>query len=177
MLRALALLSSLALAGCLSTDPAAPLQAAPLTADEAARVDDVLERLYRSFSHGDGEEPDWELMRSLFVEGAQCVTETPTGQAPRPQPVDAFISAWRTSVRDRASPTLETGERILDARTTRVGRLIRVDVLFQAQKRDDPAPRTPGLDSLVLVDVGGDWKILSFVVHYESKLQEASVST
>ena len=52
-----------------------------------------------------------------------------------------------------------------------MGQLIRVDVAFQAKKTNDPAPRNPGLDSLVLANSGGDWKVLSFVIQYESKLQ------
>ena len=90
--------------------------------------------------------------------------------APSPQSVEAVISSWQASIRDSTSPARATEEWITDTRTAKVGKLIRVDVVFQARKRDDPAPREPGLDSLVLVDVDGAWKVLSFVVHYESKL-------
>jgi hypothetical protein len=170
MLRALALVLLLAYTGCATPQPAAPLRTESLTSAETKQVDTLLEKLYRSFSHGDGEEPDWDLMRSVFVDGAQFVTEPPVGEAPNPQSVDAFISSWQASIRESESPTVATEEWITDARVVKVGRLIRADVVFQAKKRNEPAPRRPGLDSLVLVDAGGDWKILSFVVHYESKL-------
>ena len=42
--------------------------------------------------------------------------------------------------------------------------------LFQAERPGDPSPRKPGLDSLVLARIGPTWKVLSFVVQYESKL-------
>ena len=89
-------------------------------------------------------------MRSVFFDGAQFVTEPPVGEAPNPQSVDAFISSWQASIRDSTSSTLATAEWITETRMSKVGKLIRVDVVFQAKKRNDPAPKKPGLDSLVL---------------------------
>ncbi len=170
MLRILVLVLLIALASCVSTRPAAPLRAESLTSAETEQVDSLLEKLYRSFTYGEGEEPDWNLMRSVFVDGAQFVTEPPAGESPNPRSVDAFISSWQASIRGSTSPRPAHDEWITGTHITKVGQLIRVDVVFQAIKSNDPAPRKPGLDSLVLTKVGGVWKILSFVVQYESKL-------
>ena len=169
-MRTMGLVLLLALAGCASSEPVTLLRAVPLTVAETEEVDALLEDLYRSFCYEDGEEPDWTLMRSVFVEGAQFVTEPPAGEAPQPQSIDAFIASWQASIRERSTPTLATKEWILDLRSTRAGELIHVDVVFRASKRDDPGPREPGLDSLVLVHVAEAWRVLSFVVQYESKL-------
>jgi hypothetical protein len=170
MLRTLALVLLIAVASCTSTRPAPPLRSQSLTPAETEQVDSLLEKLYQSFSYEEGEEPDWELMRSVFIDGAQFVGEPPVGEAPNPQSVDAFISSWQTSIRRSTSASSATDEWITGRHITKVGQLISVDVTFQAIKQNDPAPRKPGLDSLVLVSVGDVWKILSFVVQYESKL-------
>ena len=155
---------------CVSTRSDGPPRTVPLTAGETEQIDSQLKNLYRSFCYGDGEEPDWELMRSVFFEGAQFVSETSVGEAPRPQTVDEFISSWQHIIRGSSSPTVETSERIISASATKVGKLIRVDVVFQALKSNDPSRRKPGLDSLVFANFDGVWKILSFVVQYESKI-------
>lgn len=170
MLRTLALVLLIALASCASTRPAAPLRTESLTPTETEQVGSLLEKLYQSFSYGEGEEPDWELMRSVFVDGAQFVTEPPAGEAPNPQSVDEFISSWKASIRSSISPRPANDEWITGTRINKLGQLIRVDVAFQAIKTNDPAPRKQGLDSLVLANVDGVWRILTFIVQYESKL-------
>lgn len=160
----------LSLVNCESSRLNESLQTEPLTQDETAQVDSLLKNLYQSFCYKAGEEPDWELMRSVFFAGAQFITEVPEGETPNPQTIEEFISSWQNSIRNSDSPTIETTERVLETKTTKVGKLIRVDVVFQASKAGDPSPRKNGLDSLVLIDVDGVWKILSFIIHYESKL-------
>ncbi|WP_299157934.1 hypothetical protein [uncultured Eudoraea sp.] len=155
---------------CKTNRPDGTLQTETLTQGETEQVDIILKKLYQSFSYGKTEEPNWELMRSVFFEGAQFVSETSAGESPRPQTIEEFISSWQNSIRDSNSPTEKTTEWIIETKTTKIGRLIRVDVVFQASKSNDPSPRKTGLDSLVLANVDGVWKILSFVIHYESKL-------
>ncbi|MCE7995220.1 MAG: hypothetical protein HEP71_24795 [Roseivirga sp.] len=138
--------------------------------DETEQIDRLLRDLYQSFSYDSGVEPDWELMRSVFIEGAQFVTEAVAGAPPQPQTIEDFISSWQHSIRNSASPPLKTSERIIETTARKTGRLIYVDVVFQASKSGDPSPRKPGLDSLILVNVDGVWKVLSFIIHYESKL-------
>ncbi len=158
------------LTSCVTNRLDGPLRTESLTKAESEQINIRLKDLYQSFCYGAGEEPDWELMRSVFFAGAQFVGEAPAGEAPRPQTVDEFISSWQNVIRGSSPPTVETSERIISTKADKVGKLIRVDVLFQAMKANDPSPRKPGLDSLVFANVGGVWKILSFVVHYESKI-------
>lgn len=147
-----------------------PLQPAPLTAADAEQVEALLDDLYRSFCSTEGEEPDWELMRSVFVTDAQFVSETAAGESPEPQTVEAFIASWRDAIRSSTTPRPAHDEWITGTQTTKVGELIRVDVAFEARKSTDPVARKPGLDTLTLAKVDGAWRVLSFVVQYESKL-------
>ena len=158
------------LIGCESNYFDKLLKTESLTPDETEQVDILLKNLYQSFCYGNAEEPDWELMRSVFFEGAQFVSEVPQGGTPNPQTIEEFISSWQNSIRKSDSPTIETTERILETKATKIGNLIRVDILFQGSKSNETSPKKPGLDSLVLANVDGIWKILSFIVQYESKL-------
>jgi len=160
----------LALISCESKRSEEVLSAELLTPDETAQIDRLLNDLYQSFSYNAGAEPDWELMRSVFFEGAQFVTETAAEAPPQPQTIEEFISSWQRSIRTSNSPTVETSERIIETTIRKTGKLIYVDVVFQASKSSDPSPRKPGLDSLILAHANGAWKVLSFIIHYESKL-------
>lgn len=157
-------------AGCASTGTAQP-ERGVLTPAESKQVDLLLSTLYKSFNYGAGAEPDWASMRSVFVEGAQFVSEAPIGQAPEPKTVDQLIADWQASMRKSKSPTAGYEEWITGTNITKAGRLIFVDVTFQAREPSDRRAREPGRDALVLTDVGGTLKVLSFVVQYESKLQ------
>ena len=158
------------LTNCASRQWSEALQEQELTPNEKEQVDQLLQDLYQSFSYGNGEEPDWELMRSVFLAEAQFVTEVPEGEIPKPQTIDEFIGSWQYSMRNSQSPSVATKEWILETKASKMGKLMRVDVLFQASKANDPNSRKPGFDSLVLAKVDGVWKVLSFIVHYESKL-------
>lgn len=155
---------------CAPVPQADSLRVESLTSAETEQVHALLEGLYRSFTYGADEEPDWGLMRSAFVENGQFVTEAAEGKAPDSQLLEAFITAWQEAIRSNSSPRPSHDEWITGTSATKLGELIRVDVEFLAKKGDDTKPRKPGLDSLVLVKVDGNWKVLSFIVHYESKL-------
>ena len=159
-----------ALISCENSEFNKSLRSDSLTQDETEQVDKLLKDLYESFAYGKEEEPNWALMSYVFVEGAQFVSEVPNGESPHPQTIEGFISNWQNSIRHSNSPTVATSERIIETRATKIGKLIRVDVAFQASKSNDPSPRKPGLDCLILANVDGVWKVLSFVIQYESKL-------
>lgn len=169
MIQASILAIALASMGC----PAIP-QAEPTTSRATSPIDSevqvLLDRLYRSFNYGPGEEPDWKSMRASFVDGAQFVPE-PTGGSPlRSYDVDALIAKWQSSMRSGASVNLGYSEWIATISISKIGALLRVDVVFCGKEPGDPHQRQPGLDSLLLARVDGTWKVLSFVVHEESKL-------
>lgn len=170
MLRPLLLVAALLAAGCSTvtrTDAARPSPVAPETNGE---VRNLLNKLYRSFNYAAGQEPDWVLMRSCFVDGVLFAPEPELGAGIKPRDVDALIAAWQTSMRRRATGNAGYSEWIDDVQMSRVGKLIRVDVAFFGKEPGDRGPRKPGLDSIQLVEVNGQWKVLSFVVQYESKL-------
>ena len=137
---------------------------------ERREVQVLLEQLYRSFNYGAGQEPDWRLMRESFVDGAQFVPEPGSGEPLRSYDVDALIAKWRSSMRDDPSANHGYSEWIAGTSVEKVGEFLRVDVVFYGKEPGDSHARKPGMDSLLLARVDGGWKVLSFVVHNESKL-------
>jgi len=169
MIRALILTVALASTGCSAIPQVAqtPSRAA-LTAD--SEVQALLDRLYRSFNYGPGQEPDWKLMRASFVDGGQFVPEPTEGSQLRSHDIDALIAKWQSSMRANHAGNRGYSEWIGSTSITQVGDLLRVDVVFYGKEPGEPHQRQPGLDSLLLAQVDGTWKVLSFVVHRESKL-------
>lgn len=159
-----------ALTSCATSDSREIPVAPNLEPATVAAIDAVLDDLYRSFGHAEGGEPDWALMRAQFANGALFAGEAPAGRLPEPQTVDDFIEDWRAAQRRSGKAQPAQGERIVRRTMSRVGRLVRVDVVFRAEKAGDPHPRRPGLDSLTLAKGADGWRVLSFIVHEESKL-------
>ena len=141
-----------------------------LSIEEMAEVEQLLEKLYQSFSYEEGKEPDWSLMRSAFLKNGQFVLEASSDQAPLPQSIDDFILSWQQVIHKSSKKSVKTSEEILQSNVRKIGNFIHVDVVFRAKKSTDLVPRKKGLDSLILAKEGDDWKILLFAVHHESKL-------
>jgi hypothetical protein len=170
MARVLILAFTLMSLGCSAVPRVERTPSHVVSATDQGEVQVLLEQLYRSFNYGAGQEPDWRLMRTLFVDGAQFVPEPSPGAPLRSYDVDALIAKWQSSMRAGSSPNLGYSEWIGNTSVDKVGELLRVDVLFYGKEPGDSHPREPGLDSLLLARVNGSWKVLSFIVHNESKL-------
>ncbi|MGV7210745.1 nuclear transport factor 2 family protein [Oxalobacteraceae bacterium A2-2] len=137
---------------------------------EYAQIRALLDRLYQAFNYAPRQEPDWAAMRACFLDGAAFVVEAVPGQAARAQDIDAFITGWRNYMREHRDENVGYAEAIREARITQVGSVAHVDVMFYGREPGDPRQRQPGLDSLQLVLVDGQWKVAAFVVQRESKL-------
>jgi hypothetical protein len=177
MLRQVFLAATLLCGGCSTYahhDPLTPDQA--VTPEAGRQIRALLDKLYHSFNYPENQEPDWAMMRSCFVDGALFAPEPDAGEAIRPRDVDALIAGWQAAMRRRASHP-GYSEWIDRVSISQVGKIVRADVVFYGREAGDTQPRRPGLDSLQLVQVDGEWRVLSFVVQSESKLQGAHRGT
>jgi len=170
MIRVLILALALMSLGCSALPRAERTPSHAVSATDRREVQVLLEQLYGSFNYGAGQEPDWRLMRASFIDGAQFVPEPSPDTPLRSYDVDTLIATWQSSMRAGHSTNLGYSEWISSTSVDKVGELLRVDVLFYGKEPGDSHPRKPGLDSLLLARVDGSWKVLSFVVHNESKL-------
>lgn len=169
MLRQALLVSVLICGGCstyLHHDSISNQVVAPET---SSQIRALLDKLYQSFNYPEGQEPDWALMGSCFVDGALFAPEPDAGDAIRPSDVDTLIAKWQAAMRRQPSKPGYI-EWIENVQMSQAGNLVRADVVFYGKEPGELRLRRPGLDSLQLVQVDGKWKVLSFVVQYESKL-------
>ena len=171
MIRELMLLIALASSPsmAIAADPIATDSDRAVSPEDRQEIDALLDRLYRSFNYAAGKEPDWVMMRSCFVDGALFVPEAEDGKV-RAQDVDALIARWQASMRKKPGANPAYAEVVDSVRLERIATLVRADVTFTGSEPGDPRRRKPGLDSLQLVRQDGAWRVLSFVVHYESTL-------
>lgn len=170
MLGNLLLAAALSCVGCATAGVREPDAVAALAPATEREVRSLLDDLYRTFNYAAGQEPDWTGMRSCFVDGALFAPEPDPGEPVRAFNVDSLIAKWQGSMRKRQRENAGYAEWIDSVRYSRVGGLVRADVSFYGKEPTDRHERKAGLDTLQLVEVDGAWKVLSFVVLYESKL-------
>jgi hypothetical protein len=138
------------------------------SADEA-EIRAVLDRLYASFEYAPGGEPDFARMRACFHDGATFTFEPASGNPVAVKDVDAAIADWRAMLARRVTPSAGYEEWIERAETIVSGKVAYVDVTFGARRPGETSERRPGLDSVVLLREGREWKVLAFTVQYEAK--------
>ena len=121
MARVLILAFALMALGCSAVPRVERTPSHAVSATERREVQVLLEQLYRSFNYGAGQEPDWRLMRTSFVDGAQFVPEPGPGTPVRSYDVDALIARCQTSMRAGSSSNLGYPEWIGSTRVNKVG--------------------------------------------------------
>ena len=158
------ILLSLATAAC------APRSApAPVPTPTRSAIDATLATLYQSFSFDKGKEPEWSVMRSLFLEGASFVDPISDAAQPRAIGVEAFITNFREAVEN--APAFREGlrERIVVARVDHFGHVAHAYVTFEGFVPGEYRARTRGVDSIQLVRSGTQWMVASFTTQYEKR--------
>lgn len=156
---------------CAYADPGKSVQDEQVLRTEPG-LQTLLERLYRSFSYGPGGEPDWNAIRSCFVDNAVFIPERNPDGTIEPRNVDDLLSRWRESVRKRTSAAPRYTEKIENIAVHRREGVAYLDVEFIAVEAGDPKPRKPGLDSMQWVMTPDGWRIAAFIVQSESKLPD-----
>ena len=154
----------------LATAACAPRSApAPVPSPARSAIDATLATLYQSFSFDKGKEPEWSVMRSLFLDGASFVDPISDAAQPRAIGVEAFITNVREAVKN--APAFREGlrERIVVARVDHFGDVAHAYVTFEGFVPGEPRARTRGVDSIQLVRSGSQWMVASFTTQYEKR--------
>jgi hypothetical protein len=119
---------------------------------------ETLETLYDVISGPVGEARDWDLFRQLFVEGARMTIVVPTEEGER------LVTLSPEDYIERAGPNLvENGftEVELERRTYFYGGMATVLSTYEGIYASTGEVMAVGLNTLVLVKDGEDWKIAS----------------
>jgi hypothetical protein len=128
----------------------------------AASAEAVVRRLYDLITFDRGATPDWDAVRSLFLEQAVIVlrtSRTDTTVFSREGFVQDFVNfIERANVEEKGFT-----ERIVRMKPMVFGDLAHVLVLYEAHVNGSPRPPQPGVDSFQLARRDGEWKIVSVV--------------
>ncbi len=144
----------LAVVGCL---PAAAEETS--AADSAtATAETLVTELYRLVTFEAGSTPDWDRVRSLFIDQAVIVLRT-SREGTTVFSVDGFVADFVRFI-DQAK-VRETGfrEEILRLRATVFGDIAHVWVLYEASIPGSERPPQQGVDSFELIRRDGRWWI------------------
>jgi hypothetical protein len=118
----------------------------------------VVAHLYDLVTFEAGHTPDWDEVRSLFLDRAVIVLRT-SRTATSVFSVDGFVDDFVTFI-ERAN-VQETGftERVLRTKPTVFGDMAHVWVLYEASIPGSPRPPQQGVDSFSLIKQDGRWWI------------------
>lgn len=120
---------------------------------------ETLETLYDVISGPVGEERDWDLFRQLFVDGARM-----TVVVPQEDGTNRLATLSPDDYVERAGPNLVTNgftEVELERRTYHYGGMATVLSTYEGIYQSTGEVMAVGLNTLVIVKEGEDWKIAS----------------
>lgn len=125
-------------------------------------VEQVVRDVYDLVSWTDGNTPDWETVRDVFIPEAIVVLRYPPGL--QVMTVDGFLLDW-LRFEDQLADAGITGfnEEVLEARVTEFGDIAHVHVVYESSIPGSGRPARPGVDLWSLIRVDGRWKVVSVV--------------
>ncbi|HSM18478.1 MAG TPA: hypothetical protein VK845_15930 [Gemmatimonadales bacterium] len=130
----------------------------PSEDDALQTAEGVVNQLYELVTIEAGHSPDWDQVRSLFLDQAVIVLRT-SRTATTVFSVDGFVNDFVSFI-ERAN-VQETGftERVLRTKPTVFGDMAHVWVLYAASIPGSPRPPQQGVDSFSLIKQDGRWWI------------------
>jgi Putative lumazine-binding len=148
------------LAAILVAPPLCAQSAAP--AAEARSVEQVVRDVYDLVSWKDGNTPDWDVVRDVFIPQAIVVLRYPP--ALQVMSVDEFLLDW-LRFEDQLAERGADGftEKVVSAHTTEFGDIAHVHVVYESSIPDSGRPARPGVDLWSLIRMDGRWKVVSVV--------------
>ena len=126
----------------------------------AQAAEDVVRKLYDLVTFDAGTAPNWDEVRSLFIDEAVIVLRT-SRVASTVFSLEGFVNDFVTFIEQ--ANVVETGfeEKILELEATTFHDMAQVWVLYQASITGSQRPPTIGVDNFSLVKQDGDWRIVS----------------
>jgi len=156
-------LRAIGLACLISIALAIPAQAqTDETADDLRSVEQVVRDVYDLVSWTDGNTPDWEVVRDVFIPEAIVVLRYPPDL--KVMSVDGFLLDWLRFENQLAGAGVRGfRETVTSAMTTEFGDVAHVQVVYETSIPDTGRPARPGVDLWSLIRMEGRWKVVSVV--------------
>ncbi len=139
-----------------------PLVCVPLQAQDSRSAEEVVREVYDMVSWTDGNNPDWNDVRPVFMPEAVIVLRYPQGLTVFS--LDGFFEDWV-----RFEKQLETAgakgfqETVVSAEASEFGDIAHVWVLYESSIPDSGRGPRPGVDSWSLIRIDGEWRVASVV--------------
>ncbi len=132
------------------------------TAEDLRSVEQVVRDVYDLVSWTDGNTPDWEVVREVFIPEAIVVLRYPPDL--KVMSVDGFLLDWlRFENQLAAAGVSGFQETVTSAETTEFGDVAHVNVVYESSIPGTTRPARPGVDLWSLIRVDGRWKVVSVV--------------
>ncbi|MDX9859086.1 MAG: hypothetical protein RBT76_14965 [candidate division Zixibacteria bacterium] len=130
--------------------------------NDVGSIEAIITALYESVSFEPGSEPNWNRLRSLFLDSGRLIPRRP-GALPEVQSmnIEGFIT--RSEPVLRAGQFLRRGfiEREITRRIERFGGIVHVWSTYQSSFADGGEPFTRGINSIQLVYHHDRWWVLT----------------
>lgn len=145
--------------------PRAPRAAAAAEDADGASVDSILAALYGSVSHDSAGEPNWERMRSIFLQvGMLIPPKNPKSDMFTVLDVDGFeqrVKEGMAAAKAKGDPTAFF-EKEVARRTDCFGHVCQVFSTYESRRApSDEKPFIRGINSIQLVNDGHRWWVAS----------------
>jgi hypothetical protein len=137
---------------------APPAQEAP--AEPAQSAEDLVAALYAAVTFEAGRTPDWDHVRSMFIEEALVVLRT-SRQATTIFTVDGFVDDFVRFIEQTNAEQTGFTERVVRMKSMVFGDMAQVLVLYEASIPGSLRPPQPGVDAFSLIRRDGCWRIVS----------------
>jgi hypothetical protein len=124
--------------------------------------EDRVRALYDAVTFEAGATPDWNRVRSMFIDEAVIVLRTSREKTTRFD-LDGFVDDFETFAGNPKIQESGFQERIIRLRSTVFRELAHVLVLYEAHAPGSPRPPQKGVDSIHLIREDGEWRIVSIV--------------
>ncbi|MFT4541375.1 MAG: hypothetical protein ACI841_004701 [Planctomycetota bacterium] len=141
--------------------------------DDQKAIRKTLAKLYKAFCFDPDAEPDWDVQRSAYLQGAAFVAPIRSDQTPCAVDTDTFIEDFRRYATSDPYRSQGFHERITGTSVRVLGDIAHALVAFegfvpskQLAARPEEAS-TVGVDSIQFVRDGESWRLVSFTTQYE----------
>ena len=132
------------------------------SAEDLRSVEQVVRDVYDLVSWTDGNTPDWEVVRDVFIPEAIVVLRYPPDL--KVMSVDGFLLDWLRFENQLAAASVNGfQETVTSAETTEFGDVAHVSVVYESSIPGTARPARPGVDLWSLIRVDGRWKVVSVV--------------
>jgi len=130
--------------------------------DKSFSAEEVVDKLYELVTFNAGTTPDWEKVKSLFIDDAIIVLRT-SREETSILSVNDFVADFVEFIESRN--VIETGfsETIINRESMIFGDIATFLVLYEAYIPGNERSPQKGVDSFSLIKKNGEWKIVSIL--------------